>query len=274
MIPASLLQALQAIEGLVVRRNEPMARHSAWRVGGPVALWLCGELEGALVEAAKVLRRASMRIRPLDGREVLVRDGGFEGVLARPGACGLMLERRERCVLVGSWVQAARLARWAERHGLGGVEQLASSAGTVGEALRSCRLVPARVRVLKGTRVGTIAAAELAEHHLVLHAELELTPRFGRARPSAHRPGRLFEPTRRAPVEELLAEASLPGVRLRRARIGLAEANSLNNLGGATASDLLLLTKMARDRVLAQSGVDLTPAIKPLGRNPGSGRKR
>jgi UDP-N-acetylmuramate dehydrogenase len=274
VIPASLVQALQAIEGLAVRRNEPMARHSVWRVGGPVALWLCGEVEAALLQAGKVLRQASIRIKPLDGREVLVRDGGFEGVLARAGGCALGLERRERSVRVGCWVQAARLAAWAEREGLGGLEHLCASAGTVGEAIRSGRLVPAGLRVVKGTRAGDIEPSALSEHHLMLHAELELSPRIGRAKPSTHRPGRLFEPTRRAPVEELLAEAQLPGVRLRAARIGQLEPNSLNNLGGATASDLLRLGKMAHDRVKAQSGVDLTTAIKPLGRNPGTGRKR
>lgn len=274
MIPASLVQALLAIEGLAVRRNEPMARHSAWRVGGAVALWICGEDEAALKEAASVLRAASIRMRPLDGREVLVRDGGFEGVLARPGRCGLGLHKQEQSVLVGSWIQAAQLASWAQRQGLGGVEALSCSAGTVGEAIRAGRLVPASLRVLKGTRAGDIAASELAEHHLILHAVLELEPRIGRAQASKHRPGRLFLPVRRAPVPELLDEAQLRGVRLRGARLGVREPNSLNNLGGATAADMLLLTKMARDRVKAQSGVDLTPAIKPLGRNPGTGRKR
>ena len=274
MIPASLVQALQEVPDLSVRRNEPMARHSAWRVGGPVAVWVCGETEEALKQAGSILRGANIRMRPLDGREVLVRDGGIDGALARPGRCGLVLERREDHVLVGAWVQAARLSLWAQAQGLGGLESLAASAGTVGEAIRQGRLAPRRVRVLKGTRTGDVEVSGLQDHHLMLHAELELEPRIGRAKPGFHRPGRLFEPHPRAEVEELLEEARLPGVRLRKARIGLREPNSLNNLGGATAADLLLLTKMARDRIKAQSGFELQPAIKPLGRNPGSKRKR
>jgi len=56
-------------------------------------------------------------------------------------------------------------------------------------------------------------------------------------------------------------------VRLRGARIGTVEPNSIINLGGGTARDILLLMKMVEDRVQIQSGSCLKPTLCPQGRN-------
>jgi UDP-N-acetylmuramate dehydrogenase len=63
----------------------------------------------------------------------------------------------------------------------------------------------------------------------------------------------------------LIREAGLCGVRLRGARIGLLESNTMVNMGGSSAKDLWLLLQMIRDRVKLHSGVQLQPALRRMG---------
>ena len=67
-------------------------------------------------------------------------------------------------------------------------------------------------------------------------------------------------------AEDLLVDTGLSGVRLHGVRIARNETNSLVNLGDSTARDVTLLLHMIRDRVKLQTGIELSPALKPVGR--------
>lgn len=273
MIPVSLVTALAAIEGLTVRRNEPMSAHSVWRAGGPVQLWICGETEQALAGAAAALREANVRLRPLDGMRVLVRDGGLEGALVRPGRVGTGVELLDDRVRVGAWEPVAGLARFCEREALHGVAHLTGRSGTVGEAVRSGELPVLSARVVRGTRCSTVQSVSetnvlisvdvAVERGMTVELEAEGRQGIEGRRGVGPGPARMFEEPRAA---ELLAEAGLCAVRVRSARVGTREPNTVLNQGGATCSDVLLLARMMKDRVHQATGVTLTPALKALGR--------
>lgn len=277
MLEVSLVRDLQQVAGLAVRLDEPVSRHSEWRVGGPAELWLVPETESALVEATKLLATARLRCQLLDGPRVLVRDGGIDGALVRPGRFAMGLSDR----VVGAWLPAAVLGRHAARAGWKGLHHLVLRAGTVGEAFRDGKLPHvSRARVLRGHRIAHLAPEAVLEQHGLLSFTLDPPLALGtavlarasatvarRVGGGAGLPGRLMADSGRTRAAGLIRETQLDGVRLRSARIGSLEPNSVVNLGGATARDVLLLTKMVQDRVKAQSGSRLKPAIKPIGRN-------
>lgn len=123
--------------------DEPMARHTTLRLGGPVDAWVAP----ATVAAAQQVRAfcASQKIpsRAVGaGSNLLVRDGGVRGVL-------LSSERLRRLdfhpepsladdrvrVVVGAGVATGKLLAEATRRGLGGVEFLGGVPGSIGGGL-------------------------------------------------------------------------------------------------------------------------------------------
>lgn len=274
MIPVSLVQALAAIADLHVLRHEPTSRHSVFRAGGEAALWLVGDTEAALLAAGKACKQVGVRVRAVDGLDWLVHDGGVDGACIRPGRCGYGVERTETGLRVGAWHPAAAVAAHCEREALAGLDALSGWPGTVGEALRA-GVVAGRAHVLKGSRTGDVD--KLLDTHMMISVELEAWPDM-RASIEAHGlqnvearrgvgpgPAKVFEDPIGQTAAELLADAGLCGVRLRRARLGVREPNCIQNLGDASAGDVLLLMSMAQDRVRAHSGVALSAAHRARG---------
>jgi UDP-N-acetylmuramate dehydrogenase len=81
-------------------------------------------------------------------------------------------------------------------------------------------------------------------------------PSFGSVftNPSGHFAGSLIE------------KANLKGHRIGNAQFSTLHANWIVNLGGATAGDVTGLMAEAQRRVLAETGVTLTPEVKRIGR--------
>src|SRR5437879_5931691 len=75
-------RVLAGIKG-IVRFNEPMRSHTSFRIGGPAD----GYVEPADVEALRVLMAraydAKIPVFVMGGTNLLVRDGGIEGLVVR-----------------------------------------------------------------------------------------------------------------------------------------------------------------------------------------------
>ena len=66
----------------LVRRDEPLAKHTTLRVGGPADLYVEPASEEDLAARAEVLPPRSLPVFVLGrGSNLLVRDGGFRGVV-------------------------------------------------------------------------------------------------------------------------------------------------------------------------------------------------
>lgn len=120
----------------VLKLNEPMARHTSWRVGGPADRFY----EPAdLDDLARFLAQCD-ESEPLLwvglGSNLLVRDGGIRGtVIMTSGLLNEMALLDETVVRIEAGVSCARAARFASRQGLVGAEFLAGIPGTMGGAL-------------------------------------------------------------------------------------------------------------------------------------------
>jgi UDP-N-acetylmuramate dehydrogenase len=117
-------------------RNEPMRRHTSWRVGGPADLYYEPASVAELQEILASLPRGVPLLWLGLGSNLLVRDGGLSGAVIATGALPRGLERlEEHRVRAGAGCPSALLARQCVRWQLGPAAFFAGIPGSVGGAL-------------------------------------------------------------------------------------------------------------------------------------------
>jgi UDP-N-acetylmuramate dehydrogenase len=119
-----------------LRENEPMSRHTSWRVGGPADLFFVPASVEGLSQFLADLDSATHIFWHGVGSNLLVRDGGFRGVVISASKILRSIERIEPyLVRAGSGAPCTQLARQCLRWGIGPSEFFAGIPGTVGGAL-------------------------------------------------------------------------------------------------------------------------------------------
>ena len=119
-----------------LREQEPMSKHTSWRVGGPAELFFT---PASLDDLALFLRELD-ETTPVFwlgvGSNLLVRDGGIRGVVISATRVLRDLEKAgPHRVRAGGGVPCTQLARQCIRWGFGPSEFFAGIPGTVGGAL-------------------------------------------------------------------------------------------------------------------------------------------
>ena len=129
---------------LELRRDEPMSRHTSFRIGGPVPLMALPRTE---VEVQEILATAVMEagVTPFfmgNGTNLLVADEGADLFVVKAFNGLNRLELAEegewpgrRTIVAGSGVLLSQLANFAMEHGLTGLEFAHGIPGTVGGAV-------------------------------------------------------------------------------------------------------------------------------------------
>ena len=117
-------------------RNEPMARHTSWRLGGPAdSYYVPADLDDLQVYLASLDAQTEILWVGL-GSNLLVRDGGFRGqVIAPLGALKQIRLEPDGSVYAECGIPCSKLARFCQKQGLGGGDFFAGIPGTVGGAL-------------------------------------------------------------------------------------------------------------------------------------------
>ena len=284
-----------------LRHDEPMARHTSWRVGGPARRFF---KPADLADLATFLADLPPE-EPIFwlglGSNLLVRDGGIPGtVVQTSGLLNEMTQLDDERLRIEAGVACAKVARFASRLGLRGAEFLAGIPGTMGGALamnagafgaEAWTMVEAvetidrsgkcHERLPESYRVGyRDVRGPAGEWFVAAHLKLAV----GRAPDSSARIKDLLR--RRAETQPLglptcgsvfrnphgdfaarLIEASgLKGLRVGGACVSEKHANFLVITGSATAADIeKLIGKVAR-AVERQHGVRLQHEVKIVGR--------
>lgn len=119
-----------------VRRNEPLARHCTFGVGGPADIWVTVDTANALVQLVTI---CSQRRCPLlivgNGTNVLYADAGVRGIVARIAINGYSIEETgndNALLVVGAGVTWPRLLNELSVEGWGGLEFGPGIPGTLG----------------------------------------------------------------------------------------------------------------------------------------------
>jgi UDP-N-acetylmuramate dehydrogenase len=281
-------------------RNEPLARHTSWRVGGPAAHLYRPADRDDLVAFLRAVDPDEPLLWLGLGSNLLVSDTGFPGtVIQTTGRLnGLRMLDAAR-LLAEAGVSCAKLARFATRHGLVGAEFLAGIPGTIGGALAMNAGAwggetwehVAMVRTVD--RSGQVrerlpADFEIGYRHVrapqrewFLEAELALRPGDTRAaqarirelleRRAATQPtglpscGSVFRNPPGDHAARLIEAAGLKGARIGGAEVSLKHANFIINTGSASARDIALLIDRVCDEVERRSGVRLIPEVRRVG---------
>ena len=130
---AAALQALAALDIGLVRRDEPLAPRTTWRIGGSARLWV----EPTSVQQFAALRRFVHRegipcVVIGRGSNLLIADEGFDGVVVGLGPRLAGCAWTGRRVRVQAGLGVPRLALRACQRALAGLEHTAGIPGTVG----------------------------------------------------------------------------------------------------------------------------------------------
>lgn len=119
-----------------LRLDEPMSRHTSWRVGGTAdRAYLPADLDDLVAFLQRVEPREPLHFVGL-GSNLLVRDGGLRGTVVFTHGALRRLELQAGGLLYAeAGVASPKVARQAALHDLEGAEFLAGIPGTVGGAL-------------------------------------------------------------------------------------------------------------------------------------------
>jgi UDP-N-acetylmuramate dehydrogenase len=123
---------------MAFRENEPLARYTSWKIGGPARYFAESATADELRAALAWARERGLPVHLLGGgTNTLVRDSGFPGLVLRYRAQGVRLEPRgdEARAIVEAGALTAGLARRLARQGWAGLHWAEGLPGTVGGAL-------------------------------------------------------------------------------------------------------------------------------------------
>lgn len=280
--------------------NEPMARHTTFRVGGPADIMFFPEHESQVLEAMQMVRDHDLPCYVIgNGSNLIVRDGGIRGMVIVLG------DKFGSVACTGDMVQAqagapmARVAAAAQSAGLTGLEFISGIPGTLGGG---CAMnagayggqlsdVLLDARVLLDGEIQTLSQAEMEMGYrttlplkrggIVLAARFALQkgdPEAIAARmkalnarrrdkqplnfPSA---GSVFKRPEGFFAGALIEEAGLKGRTVGGAQVSEKHAGFIINIGGATAKDVLRLIGEVQEAVSVRFGISLETEVRVIG---------
>jgi UDP-N-acetylmuramate dehydrogenase len=294
-------QSLPPVRGKLLV-DEALAPFTWFRVGGPADVVFLPADEPDLSDFLKALDPAVPVLAIGVGSNLLVRDGGVDGVVIRLGKGFNTVEALgDNRIKAGSAVPDAILARKAAEAGIAGLEFYAGIPGTVGGAtvmnagcygsetvnvIRSARVMDRQgnVREISGDqfdftyRHSALQGADLivldaifegtADEPSQIKARMaEITSRRETTQPIREKTGgSTFKNPPGHSSWKLVDEAGWRGKLYGGAMFSPLHSNFLINTGEATAADLEGLGDTVRADVLAKTGVQLEWEIKRIGR--------
>lgn len=282
-----------------LRENEPLLRHTTFRIGGPARFLFAPAGPDAVAGAIAWARSHGLPWMALGfGSSVLVRDGGFPGLVIKLGKGIDQLSHRAGVWKADAGVPIALLARKTAEEGFAGIHRLIGVPGSVGggvylnsgahgndfaSVLVSATVLDPSGRTIEmerakipfayrqsglGDRVvlGCVLKLDKAEPRR-LQAEMTDLLRRRRAGTPYDQPccGRVFRNPAENTAGRLIDQCGLKGRRVGGAEISRAHANYIINRGNASADDVLKLIDIARTAVFKDFGIELQLEVKILG---------
>lgn len=300
MSVAAAFERIAAL-GVLVRKDEPLAKHTTFRIGGPADLWVECEDVDMLARVIEALDAESVpRMLLGRGSNVLAADRGVEGAVIVLGGGFRRFRVDGDHLVAGAGATLAILVQEAFRRGLGGLEFAVGIPGTLGGALAMNAgsrddwigsVVGAVTLLVPGEGLLSVHGDEIdwgyrfagypvngiiVEATLVLSSgdidgiratmEASLTRRKRSQPLGVPNAGSVFVNPPGDSAGRLIEEAGLKGAGVGGASVSEVHANFIVNNGGATAADVLTLVERIREAVRQTHGVELTPEVRTIGR--------
>jgi UDP-N-acetylmuramate dehydrogenase len=290
--------------GAALKRDEPLARYTVARLGGPAEALLVANSTSDLTDAATLACRTGIPWIVLGGgANVLVADAGYRGLVIVNHSKGVRIEENGQAV-AESGVGLATLARRCMNQGLAGLEWAVNVPGTVGGAVinnagahggdmaQSVRWVEVfnledrphvevwgvsqmrydyRFSILKSDRgryvvLGATLVLEPGHDPDELNAQAdEFVAHRKRTQPPGASLGSIFKNPPDDYAGRLVEAAGLKGTTIGSVQISPVHANFFVNTGEGTAADYRKLIDLARDTVREKFGIELELEIELIG---------
>ncbi len=302
MIGRELRAELSDQLGPAVRFDVPLARLTSLRVGGPVDAVASPANREELGAVLRRLARARVPHHVIGGGfNSLALDAPVAGVVIQLSRWRRLEERPGHALRVEAGVSHSQLTRFCCERGFAGLEFGAGIPGSIGGWIAMNAGIPGRevgdrvleievaspsgagisrlprsvlhfrYRALRGLAPGSVILSALLRVDpgtpAAVRAEVdELLARREKTQPlSVPSCGSVFKNPPGDYAGRLIEAAGLKGHRVGGAQISPLHANFIANLGGATASDVMELIRLAKERVRAQSGTRLECEVRIVG---------
>ena len=296
-----LLQFDDEFEG-EVRLDEPMSRHTTYRIGGPACAFVEVYSIAALRTIIELCKKEGLEWCAVGkGSNLLVSDEGYKGIaLALSGDFRKWhFDDETRRVVVGAGTILSRLVQEVFHRGYSGMEFAVGTPGTVGGALRmnagtkddwiGSRVVSVTtlrpneglVRYAKGDIEWGYRSTSFDPEEIIVEVELQLEPSLSGAvhermsnllaKRKESQPlnypscGSVFRNPEGYSAGALIDEVGLKGATCGGAQISEKHANFIVNKDKASAQDVINLITLAHDKVKERYGVELQTEVRFLG---------
>ncbi len=281
--------------------NEPMSKHTSFKVGGCVDLLFMPRTKEEVLSALEILKSNGLNYFVMgNGSNLIVRDKGFEGVIIKISEQMSKIEIRENRIFAESGALLSQIAGAALENSLTGFEFASGIPGSFGGAIfmnagaydGEIKDVLIRADVIDSQgEFKTFTHAEMQfgyrtslaqkENFIVLGGELDL--RIGeQSEIKAKSDDFNFKRRDKQPLEfpsagstfkrpsgyfagKLIMDSGLRGYSIGGAQISEKHCGFVINKGNATAQDILELIEHVKNTVLQQFQVELEPEVRVIG---------
>ena len=281
--------------------DEPMSRHTTFRVGGPADFFVTPKVKEEVRDVIRICKEAGMPYYIIgNGSNLLVSDAGYRGVIVQiykemneVKVEGDLVKAQAGALLSGIAAKAlgAELSGFEFASGIPGtiggacVMNAGAYGGEMKDVLESVTVLTGEGKIIElgrnelelGYRTSVIAK----KGYIVLGAALKLERGDGEKikaymdelkekrvtkqpleYPSA---GSTFKRPEGYFAGKLIMDAGLRGYAVGDAQVSEKHCGFVINRGNATAAEILQLMKDVQERVKKQSGVTLEPEVKMIG---------
>lgn len=289
------------IEKEHVWKEEPMKKHTTFRVGGPADYFVMPSSEEELAAVVRLCREAGMPYYIIgNGSNLLVGDKGYRGVMIQVFKSMSSMKAEGEMITAQAGCSLAQIAGLAAGESLTGFEFAAGIPGTLGGAvtmnagayggemkdvLVSVRMLDEEGEVLElaaeelglGYRTSVIAKKGYIVLDAVLHLQkgdeeqiracmAELREKRVSKQPLEYpSAGSTFKRPEGYFAGKLIQDAGLKGFSVGGAQVSEKHSGFVINTGEATAADIVELMRQVTEKVEADTGVTLEPEVKRIG---------
>lgn len=296
----------KALPNLEVREMEPMSRHTTFRIGGRVSLFCRPTSVEETANLCGILRKHGVHPFVMGrGSNLLFSDADLPGVVLQLGDNLSAVERSgEDTITAQSGATLVRLAQFAQKEGLAGMEFAGGIPGALGGGVTmnagayggELKDIVTRVDFLDtDLQVQSLPGEDCDFRYrgsvfsipglVILGAELKLIPdttqaikermdtlrekRVGSQPLDFPSAGSTFKRPTGGYAAQMIDEAGLKGYAVGGAQVSEKHAGFVINKGGATCEDVLKLMEHIQNTVRARTGVTLEPEVKIIERIDG-----
>lgn len=283
-----------------ILKNEPMDRHTTFRVGGPADYFLLPTIE-SMPEVLDILHRNQIPVTIIgNGSNLLISDKGIRGAVIEVGKQMSDVFVQGECITAQAGAILSKIASAAYKNGLSGMEFAAGIPGSIGGAVvmnagayggeMKDIVLSATVMKRDGT-VQKLANEQLDfayRHSCIVEQEylvLDVKIRLHKAEPKqifqkmeelkgqriSKQPleypsaGSTFQRPKGNFAGKLIMDAGLSGFTIGGAQVSEKHCGFVINKGGATAADIFALIQHIQKTVKEQFGAELKTEVKMLG---------